>query len=1053
MDDDPWADAQSPRSGTPTALSPRPSGEVVGESPLVRSSKDGDLGSPSADLVRVSLSSLEPAKGEGRSIPPSPSKLVSPSEPASSLPKNAGFDDIPLDNHLSDPFASDPFSTDPYAGPFSSKAFSPRDSPSTSPKRAADPFTTSPSKRAASPDPFAADADEHEFFSPMPSAIEAFGSPLKPADDSGAALSQSASPKDDTPSSHNAPGAFDANASPAAKALASDFSPPANDFSPHVMDDLAAAPANDFDDLAAAPANDFDDLAAAPANDFDDFDDFDDPAPADFGGDEFGDFGDFGDADVAPMPAAPAPVPAPVEVRWSTLSLRPVPPRLELLQRLMGVLEPLVPNHSDFTDEPPRAVGGLSQVLTSESSRDVYAQLTTAPILKPLDWTRSRVRREHLIAMGVPVNLDEVDSHRLSALPPLRITTADMPARSQSAAPAPQKRHSLPPPGPATAGASAPVSARNSHVDKYDLGPRPVLDTARAEELCGLEEEQLALLTLSKLQALQAELEQTTASASGLLAYLLQLKDALGTDSRTYNGMISELIANAAKQKAPSSGLFRRSTGPRSRPTSMSATPRRVGSPDGYAANVKWWGDAISASLKAGYLGDTLVLHPSQLPDKFANGTQRPRGLVGVLDALTPATLLPLARYDAQTMPIDAAPSLGSRVAGGVLGAGWAVLGRLSPFSSSGPSEEQLWKATSDDLVHLPSIRSAAAAWIAHITANPPLNYTDSVFSRASFTLEFKDIMSTPLSTADMNILLRWLERDARRIVVDGDIIKIGTGQVSEADRGAVAVSDALERVESQVVAAEKEAETCTVKARAKVASGQRSAAAAYLRSRKGLDDVVAKRVAAGEQLRSVRRALNQAKDDAEMISVYEASTAALASALSDPRLSPERIAATTDALADALADQREIDDAVRLAGVAVAPDVDDDELAAELEALVIDEKKRLEVEAKERARAEAEAKVRAEAAAKEKAEKEAKEAKEKVEREAREKAEKAEKERIAKEKAKEAAEEAEKPSNTSLANADWARRYDEAQAREIAEKARFEEERLAREARMMPAE
>ncbi|BEJ14370.1 hypothetical protein CspHIS471_0401370 [Cutaneotrichosporon sp. HIS471] len=557
MDDDPWADAKSPRSGTPTALSPRPSGEVVGESPLARSSKDGDLGSPIADLMRVSLSSLEPAKGEGRSTPPSPSKLVSPSEPASSLPKNAGFDDIPLDNDLSDPFASDPFSTDPYAGPFSSKAFSPRADPLTSLKRAADPFTTSPSKRAASPDPFAPDVDEREFFSPMPSAIEAFGSPLKPADDSGAALSQSASPKDDTPSSHNAPGAFDANASPAAKALASDFSPPANDFSPHVMDDLAAAPADDFDD----------------------FDDFDDPAPADFGGDEFGDFGDFGDADVAPMPAAPAPAPAPVEVRWSTLSLRPVPPRLELLQRLMGVLAPLVPNHSDFTDEPPRAVGGLSQVLSSESSRDVYAQLTTAPILKPLDWTRSRVRREHLIAMGVPVNLDEVDSHRLSALPPLRITTADMPARSQSAAPAPLKRHSLPPPGPATTGASAPVSARNSQADKYDLGPRPVLDMARAEELCGLEEEQLALLPLSKLQALQAELEQTTAGASGLLAYLLQLKDALGTDSRTYNGMISELIANAAKQKAPSSGLFRRSTGPRSRPTSMSATPRRVGSP------------------------------------------------------------------------------------------------------------------------------------------------------------------------------------------------------------------------------------------------------------------------------------------------------------------------------------------------------------------------------------------------------------------------------------------------------------------------------------------
>lgn len=44
----------------------------------------------------------------------------------------------------------------------------------------------------------------------------------------------------------------------------------------------------------------------------------------------------------------------------------------------------------------------------ADPSRDTFAQLTTAPMLKPLDWTRSRVRRDHLISMGVPVNLDEV---------------------------------------------------------------------------------------------------------------------------------------------------------------------------------------------------------------------------------------------------------------------------------------------------------------------------------------------------------------------------------------------------------------------------------------------------------------------------------------------------------------------------------------------------------------------------------------------------------------------------------------------------------------------
>jgi len=106
------------------------------------------------------------------------------------------------------------------------------------------------------------------------------------------------------------------------------------------------------------------------------------------------------------------------------------------VEQLAEIMSPLVPAPSSLGDAPVRSVGGLGQIMHAESryvftlffviitivhyggmfifgmvlisSRDAYAQLTTAPILKPLDWTRSRVRREHLISMGVPVNLDEV---------------------------------------------------------------------------------------------------------------------------------------------------------------------------------------------------------------------------------------------------------------------------------------------------------------------------------------------------------------------------------------------------------------------------------------------------------------------------------------------------------------------------------------------------------------------------------------------------------------------------------------------------------------------
>jgi len=117
----------------------------------------------------------------------------------------------------------------------------------------------------------------------------------------------------------------------------------------------------------------------------------------------------------------------------------------------------------------------------------------------------------------------------------------------------------------------------------YGLGSRPEFDMGKAEELCGLEEDQLSLLSLDRLTVLQESLVSTSAQASALLAWLLQLKDAQTQDSVTYNGMISEFISNAAKAKSAqatgSGGVFRRASGRRPGSNSGSNTPRRVASP------------------------------------------------------------------------------------------------------------------------------------------------------------------------------------------------------------------------------------------------------------------------------------------------------------------------------------------------------------------------------------------------------------------------------------------------------------------------------------------
>ncbi|WWC90184.1 uncharacterized protein L201_005117 [Kwoniella dendrophila CBS 6074] len=362
---------------------------------------------------------------------------------------------------------------------------------------------------------------------------------------------------------------------------------------------------------------------------FDDFDDFDEPAipiagPSgsqtinDGGNDDdngFGDFGDFEEGDFDDQPIEndinqsviteePA---SEQKERWHALNLRPFPPKGELLDQLSTLLMPLHEssnlNSNDYlTKEQPRIGNGLSQILVSESSRDTYAQLTTAPILKPLDWTRSRVRRDHLISMGVPVNLDEVDSHRLSALPPLRITTnlsneRQIPRRAESldvnnsrySSSQKGKSREISPNNHQGISNTAPNSSGGytnggtKGIGKYGLGNKPEFDMVKAEEYCGLEEDQLSLLPLAALQKLQSELARTSALASSRLAWELQFKDAQTQDSTTYNGMISELISNAAKVKSAqvtSGGVFRKSS--IKRPQSVHSgiqTPRRTGSP------------------------------------------------------------------------------------------------------------------------------------------------------------------------------------------------------------------------------------------------------------------------------------------------------------------------------------------------------------------------------------------------------------------------------------------------------------------------------------------
>jgi hypothetical protein len=132
----------------------------------------------------------------------------------------------------------------------------------------------------------------------------------------------------------------------------------------------------------------------------------------------------------------------------------------------------------------------------NSDSRALYQSLIqkTPPSAHPPNWTRSRIRRQHLITLGIPVNLDEVLPHASSKpLPALHILST----RPISAPPVsrngsrPTNGHTsvnnsrAGTPVPAS-GAVTPGNSRKDAAVQLGLGPKPQLDERRIGELLAL---------------------------------------------------------------------------------------------------------------------------------------------------------------------------------------------------------------------------------------------------------------------------------------------------------------------------------------------------------------------------------------------------------------------------------------------------------------------------------------------------------------------------------------------------------------------------------------
>ncbi|GAA96222.1 uncharacterized protein L969DRAFT_136156 [Mixia osmundae IAM 14324] len=200
----------------------------------------------------------------------------------------------------------------------------------------------------------------------------------------------------------------------------------------------------------------------------------------------------------------------------------------ELAGPIQAILSVVFPEETlpPLADAPNRSREG-SEILISEESRELYAQLSRPPLGPPLDWKRSRIRRDFFIALGIPINLDEMTQPAQKPVATL-ILPSERPATQGKAG---SKRTVLSP--------EALVAS--------------TLRRDRAQTLLSLTPEHLNRLDATKLKSHRNELCRLSENASEALTKLLEARESLQVDEVTYNSMIQDLVTTAQKVKLPSS--------------------------------------------------------------------------------------------------------------------------------------------------------------------------------------------------------------------------------------------------------------------------------------------------------------------------------------------------------------------------------------------------------------------------------------------------------------------------------------------------------------------
>lgn len=224
----------------------------------------------------------------------------------------------------------------------------------------------------------------------------------------------------------------------------------------------------------------------------------------------------------------------------------------------------------------------------------------------------------------------------------------------------------------------------------------------------------------------------------------------------------------------------------------------------------------------------------------------------------------------------------------------------------------------------------------------------ERIYSRKQFA-EFRDVLQPrQLSDRDMELLLRFLQRDKGVLVYDSQTVKlINSGEpatITHEDATIAGLKGLIQDLEHQTKVLEKKVDNLSITARDAVSRKNKVSALAALRSKKLTESTLSKRHTTLSQLEEIFLKIEQAADQVELVRVMENSAAVLGK-LNKEVGGVDRVDEVLDGLRDQMGQVDEVGNIIAEASQGGA--IDESEVDDELERLESEERKKIEDEEK----------------------------------------------------------------------------------------------------------